>query len=207
MLHTVAVAEPTLALLKRIQQIPLFANLRLVGGTALALQLGHRISVDLDFFGKFDLDFEEIESELMMNGYKIDPFNKSKNIKQLAVDGIKVDFVNYRYDWIAAAIEEDGIKMAGMEDIAAMKLAAITGRGTRKDFVDVYFLLQHFSLKQLFDMYTAKYTDASLFPVMMSLGYFSDAEQSPMPEMLLPIDWEEIKVAIRAAIETFEKIF
>lgn len=205
MLHIVTVAEPTLVLLKKIQQIPFFADLRLVGGTALALQLGHRMSIDLDFFGKFDVAFEEVESELMMNGFKIDPYNKSKNIKQLAVDGVKVDFVNYRYDWIDDMIEEDGIKMAGLKDIAAMKLSAVPGRGTKKDFVDIYFLLQHFTLKEMLDLYVSKYTDDSLFPVMLSLSYFVDAEITPMPEMLIPVQWHDVKATIREAIEAFDR--
>ena len=205
MLHIATVAEPTLVLLKKIQQIPFFADLRLVGGTALALQLGHRMSIDLDFFGKFDVAFEEVESELMMNGFKIDPYNKSKNIKQLAVDGVKVDFVNYRYDWIDDMIEEGGIKMAGLKDIAAIKLSAVTGRGTKKDFVDIYFLLQHFTLKEMLDLYVSKYTDGSLFPVMLSLSYFVDAEITPMPEMLIPVQWHDVKATIREAIEAFDR--
>ena len=205
MLHAIAVAEPTLALLRKIQQIPLFGDFRLVGGTALALQLGHRVSVDLDFFGKFETKFEEIENELLEIGCTIDPYNKSKNIKQLAVDGIKVDFVNYRYEWIDIVIEEDEIKMAGLKDIAAMKLSAITGRGTKKDFVDVYFLLQHFTLQEMLNLYAKKYMNASLFPVMLSLSYFTDAEAMPMPEMLIPVEWDNIKTTIRKAIEDFDK--
>ena len=204
MLHYVTVAEPALVLLKRIRQIPLFSDLRLVGGTALALQLGHRISVDLDFFGKFDVSYEEIESELLINGCKIDPYKRSKNINQLVVDSVKVDFVNYRYNWIDEAIEEDGIKMAGLKDIAAMKLSAITGRGTKKDFIDVYFLLQHFSLREMLNLYTVKYSNASVFPVMLSLSYFVDAESTPMPDMLIPVEWSNVKSTIRKAIEIFE---
>ena len=181
--------------------MPLFSDLRLVGGTALALQLGHRVSVDLDFFGKFEVRFEEVENELLLKGYKIDPYNKSKNIKQLAVNGIKVDFVNYHYDWIDAAIEEEGIKLAGLKDIAAMKLSAIVGRGTKKDFIDIYFLLQYFTLQELLNLYSKKYPDASLFPVMLSLSYFNDAEATPMPEMLIPVEWEKVKTTIRKAID------
>ena len=204
MLYTATIAGSTLALLKKIQQIPLFADLRLVGGTALALQFGHRVSVDLDFFGKFDRAFEEIENELIMHEFTIDPYNKSKYIKQLAVDGVKVDFVNYRYDWIDSAIEEDGIKMAGLKDIAAMKLSAIAGRGTKKDFVDIYYLLQHFTLQEMLNFYSTKYLNASLFPVMLSLSYFVDAESTPMPKMIIPIEWNTIKSAIRKTIETFD---
>jgi len=206
MLHYVTIAGSTLALLKKIQQMPLFNDLRLVGGTALALQLGHRVSIDLDFFGKFEVSFEDIENELLMNGCKVNPYNKSKNIKQLAIDEVKVDFVNYRYNWIDTVIEKDGIKMAGLKDIAAMKLSAIVGRGTKKDFVDIYFLLQYFTLQEMFFLYKKKYPDASLFPVILSLTYFIDAELTPMPEMLIFAEWDKVKATIRKEVENADKI-
>jgi predicted nucleotidyltransferase component of viral defense system len=86
-----------------------------------------------------------------------------------------------------------------VKDIAAMKLAAITNRGTKKDFVDVYFLLQHFSLNQMLKMYMQKYTDGSLFNVIKSMTYFADAEKDSMPEMLVSVQWGNIKTAIQHA--------
>jgi hypothetical protein len=121
MLRTDTLEESTLELLKRLQQIPLLSDLRLVGGTALALQLRHSRSIDLDFFGNIN---------------------------------------------------------ATLKDIAAMKLAAITNQGTKKDFIDFYFLLQHFSFNQMLELYKQKYTEGSLFNVIRSLTYFMDAEEN-----------------------------
>jgi hypothetical protein len=87
--------------------------------------------------------------------------------------------------------------MAGLKNIVAMKLEAITNRGSRKDFVDVYFLLQHFSLTQMLDIYMEKYTRGSIFNVVRSLCYFNDAEILPMPEMIIPVQWEDIKSTIQ----------
>lgn len=204
MLQRVAVTEQTLALLKELQEMDMLSNLRLVGGTALALQLGHRLSIDLDLFGPINIGYEELEIALLQKEYNIEFFNKSAHIKQLIINNIKVDIVNHIFPWLDEAIETENIKLAGLKDIAAMKLEAITGRGSRKDFVDLYFLLQHFSLKEMLDFYSQKYKN-SLFMVMMSLGYFADAEKLPMPEMLVPISWEEMKNTIQKAIDDYNE--
>ncbi|GHT73813.1 hypothetical protein AGMMS50262_05560 [Bacteroidia bacterium] len=154
MLRTTTVEGLTLVLLKRLQQEPLLKDLRLVGGTALALQLGHRHSVDLDFFGKIEEDGVQIANQLKKNGFEVElKYDTKKNIKVFLIDGVKVDMVNYPFEWIDKPIEEEGVRMVSLKDIAAMKLSAITNRGTKKDFIDVYTLLQHFSLKEMLDFY------------------------------------------------------
>ena len=145
MLQTVTVEPTTLELLKRLQQIPLFEDLRLVGGTALALHIGHRHSIDLDLFGSIDADYMEISEVLREYDLKATLNYNSKNIHQFTINDIKVDIVNYPYEWLEPQIETANIRLAGLKDIAAMKLSAITNRGTRKDFIDIYFLLQTFS--------------------------------------------------------------
>jgi predicted nucleotidyltransferase component of viral defense system len=90
----------------------------------------------------------------------------------------------------------DDIKLASVEDIAAMKLAAVTGRGSRKDFVDLFFILEKYTLPQLFDFYRQLYPDGSEFQVLKSLVYFDDAEIEPMPVMIKPVIWEEVKARI-----------
>ncbi len=116
------------------------------------------------------------------------------------IDGVKVDIVNYKYDWIDTPVEEDGIRLADVKDIAAMKVAAIIGRGTKKDFIDMNRLLQIFSLKEILDMYMQKYPDGSLFIAIKSLSYFEDAESDPMPFMFDDTDWGVVKANIREAI-------
>ena len=175
-------------------------GLRLVGGTALALQLGHRKSVDLDLFG--DISAEAIEiREAIEEHFSVSVIKESKNIKIYQIDGIKVDIVNYsRYPWIEPPVQEDGITLAGIKDIAAMKVAAIIGRGTKKDFIDMNRLLHFFSLKEILDMYMRKYPDGSLFIALKSLAYFEDAESDPMPFMFDDTDWGVVKANIRESI-------
>jgi predicted nucleotidyltransferase component of viral defense system len=203
MLQTITVEESTLVLLKKIQQIPLLNNLCLVGGTALALQLGHRHSIDLDFFGTFDLSSKDIEDALKNTGLEVSFIQGSSKIYVFIVNGIKVDFVNYSIEWFDLPIETEGVRMADLKDIAAMKLEAIGNRGKKKDFIDIYFLLQHFSLKQMFEFYTKKYSSDSLFHIIRSLTYFADAEEDAMPKMFIDISWEDIKSTIRKTIEDF----
>ena len=203
MLQTFTIPESTLVLLKHLQQVPMLDGLRLVGGTALALQLGHRNSVDLDLFGMVDKTAEQIVEELESRGFNIHRDYKSGTIKMLMVDGIKVDIVGGFSKWIEPPIETEGVRMAGLQDITAMKLHAITNRGRKKDFIDLYFLLQHFSLKQMLDLYEKKYPNNSLFFVIKSLSYFNDAESDPMPKMFIDVSWEEMKSVIRNAILNF----
>lgn len=195
MLHFETVDSSTLELINKIMAEPLFSPLRLVGGTAMALQTGHRKSIDLDLFGELFLD-ESVLTETVSSMGSIAWLNKLKSIKSLLINGIKVDFVNYSYPWLTEPVNEKNIRLAGKKDIAAMKLAAITGRGAKKDFVDLYFLLKEYSLRDMIQFYEAKYSDGSVFMVLKSLVYFDDAENEIMPEMMESVSWEEIKETI-----------
>ena len=115
----------------------------------------------------------------------------------------KVDIVNYHYKWLESPIIKDEIVLAGKKDIAAMKLSAITGRGTRKDFIDLFFLFQHFTLRQMLEFYNQKYFDGSEFLVLKSLSYFDDADKEIMPNMLVSIDWEHVKNTIKKELNDY----
>lgn len=195
MLHYQTIDTKTLALLKSLMKIPEFSQLVLVGGTSLALQIGHRKSIDIDLFGKFTFDEYQLPTLLKQYGSVIQ-LNNSVNIKSYLIDNIKVDFVHYPYEWIESFCLEDGLRLAGMKDIAAMKLAAVTGRGTKKDFIDIFFLLSYFSLVQMLDFYLKKFFDGSAFMVIKSLTYFKDAEAEELPVLIEDINWEEVKSRI-----------
>jgi predicted nucleotidyltransferase component of viral defense system len=199
MLRTDTLSEQTLVLLKQLQQIPLLNGLRLVGGTALALQLGHRHSVDLDLFGTIVYDKIQL-LDVLREQFEVNVIDDAKQIHIFSIDGVKVDMVDYPYDWIDTLIEDEGVRMASKKDIAAMKLEAIINRGTKKDFVDLYFLLQHFTLPEMLEFYSQKYTIDSSFMLIRSLNYFADAEEYPMPAMLIPTEWEDVKEKIRQEI-------
>lgn len=204
MLHYETIHPDTLELLRKIQSLEMFKDARLVGGTALALQLGHRKSIDLDFFGSIDASLQEIASALSTFA-SVSPLSESSMKRFLIVDGVKVDVVNYPYSWIDEPVIEDGVALAGIKDIAAMKLSAITNRGTRKDFVDFYFLLKYFSFEELINLYVQKYSDTQLFTTLKSLTYFDDAEQDPMPAMMVTLEWEDVKSLIVAEVGRFMK--
>ena len=204
MLHYETIHPDTLELLRKIQSLEMFKDARLVGGTALALQLGHRKSIDLDFFGSVDASLQEIASALSTFA-SVSPLSESSMKRFLIVDGVKVDVVNYPYSWIDEPVIEDGVALAGIKDIAAMKLSAITNGGTRKDFVDFYFLLKYFSFEELINLYVQKYSDTQLFTTLKSLTYFDDAEQDPMPAMMVTLEWEDVKSLIVAEVGRFMK--
>lgn len=138
MLHLETVEYSTLELLRKLQSLPILRDTRLVGGTALSLQLGHRKSVDLDFFGTITCEAEELISAIKTVASLI-VLKESPHIHIYLVDGIKVDIVNYRYQWLDKPVVDQGIRMAGIKDIAAMKVTAVIGRGTKKDFIDISF--------------------------------------------------------------------
>lgn len=192
--------EPsTLELLKKLQQLPELRDTRLVGGTALALQLGHRKSIDLDFFGTINCDTQELV-DAIKSVATLTILKESPHIHIYLIDGIKVNIVNYKYPWLDEVVLKQGIRMASFKDIAAMKITAVVGRGTKKDFIDIAFLLCHFSLDEILSFYSLKYNDGSIFMAMKSLAYFDDAENEPMPDMFVNQSWEQIKEYILSKI-------
>ncbi len=195
MLHLETIEPKTLELLRRLQSLSIFEHSRLVGGTALALQLGHRKSIDLDMFGTIDASPEDIQEACKEAG-ELEISKTSKNINIYWIDGIKVDCVNYPYEWLDDCHVIDGVRLASVNDIAAMKISAIINRGTKKDFIDLHFLLKEMSLNQILDLYDQKYPDGSRFIAIKSLTYFEDAESDPMPYMFSDMTWDEVKVAI-----------
>lgn len=204
MLYYETIDSKTLELLKRLQSVSAFSLLRLAGGTSLALQVGHRKSIDIDLFGHIQADEFTISKKLNEIG-KVTILKKSENINIYLINEVKVDIVNYHYPWIEDSIIEDNITLAGKKDIAAMKLAAISGRGTKKNFIDLYFLLQYFSLSEIFSFYNQKFNDGSKFLVIKSLSYFEDANEDEDPLMLHSITWEEIKEFIKNELRKYLK--
>lgn len=205
MLHLDTVQCDTLALLKNLQATPELSQTRLVGGTALALHLGHRMSVDLDLFGEINGGAATLQIAFTNQHLPFVATHTSTNIYQYLIRSIQVDIVNYPYPWLASPIIRHGITLAGLSDIAAMKLSAITNRGTKKDFVDIFFLLDIFSLDEMLNLYTNKFSDGTIFNVIQSLSYFDDAEAEPMPKMLVPCEWAQAKKSIIKAVRRWTK--
>lgn len=205
MLQLQTIFPDTLELLKKLSVQPELQGMRLVGGTSLALQYGHRQSVDLDFFGSPAVGQDDILSMIeKMGTCKLR--NRTKNILQLIVNGVMIDIVDYsQYSWIDKPVCEDGLILASPKDIAALKINAIEGRGSRKDFIDVYLLLQYYSLEELLKYYSQKYPNYSIFRALLSLTYFDDAENEAMPKMFIPDSWDDIKTRIADVVRKYQR--
>ena len=170
----------------------------------MSLQLGHRTSVDLDLFGNFD-PTRSFRKLLVDRGHVVEGA-ESGDVQALVVDGVKVDLVNYPYDWISDAISQDGMKLAGLDDIVAMKLSAAANRGKKKDFIDIAVLLERFSLGQMFERYQKKFGVSEIAFALRGLTYFDDAEDDPMPKMFVPLTWDAVKTRLLSAVQNFIRL-
>ena len=188
MLQSATVHPATLALLKKIMRSPALQQFNLVGGTALALQIGHRISIDLDLFTEEDYDDVLVLQSLAPFG-ELDVLVNNPPFLQLKLDNIKVDFLKFPYPLIQDFTEIDQVRLVTVENIAMMKLLAIARRGSKKDFVDLFFILKQYSLGELVKLFEKKLPHIDLFHILKSLTYFEDAELDADPKMILKASW------------------
>lgn len=195
MLQYKVVDESTLDLLNKINDCHLFEQYRLVGGTALALIHGHRKSIDLDFFGPEKIDTYEMVQFFKSIG-EVRELRSSRKIDSLFLNNVKIDVVNYPYPWIDGILKDEKIRIASSKEIAAMKIAAITNRGSKKDFYDLNKLLEMYSLSQIIGFYSEKFIDSSVFFALKSIIYFDDADDQEEPIMFDPVTWELVKANI-----------
>ncbi len=186
-----------------------FSDFFLVGGTSLALQLGHRKSIDLDLFTKSDIDVISLNNHLKEN-YNFQQRFRAKNTLKGDIDGVFVDCIKYDYPLIKSIFVEENIRIASMEDVCCMKLSAITDNGTRvKDFVDIAFLSTKFSLNEMLSFYKNKYNEKNLIIPIKALLYFDDIDFTSEPVELFDVkfDWNKIKTRIFEMTENPEKKF
>lgn len=197
MLQTQTVEPITLELLESLMQKEYLNNFVLVGGTALSLQIGHRKSVDLDMFTDVDMDTEYLQQQLENDYSNFIITLKRSNTLLSTINAVKVDLIRFKYGFQYSTVIENGLRLANIKDIAPMKLDAITGRGKKKDFFDLYFLLNHFTLPELLDLYQAKYQHTTLFHVIRSINYFTEAENDVNPDVLdKKVTWGKVKKTI-----------
>lgn len=189
-----AISKKMLAILSPLSQIKKIKQFYLAGGTALALQLGHRKSIDLDFFTYKKFNNKILKLQLQKIG-KVEIITDEEDTLNIIISDVKVSFFYYPYKNISNLIEFNKIKLASCQDISAMKLEAISGRGSKKDFIDLFFLTKDSTLKQILSIYKNKYKGISYneLHIIKSLTYFVDADKEPMPIMLKPINWTQIK--------------
>jgi hypothetical protein len=168
----------------------------LAGGTGLALQLGHRRSVDLDYFTSTE-DVPSIRQPLMEAFKGLNPVLASTAWGNLLllVSGVRMGFYGYGFPLVVDLLDAEGTRLASVPDIALMKLDALLSRASRKDFIDLYEICQHISLRELFDLASQKYPATRDFEIQVvkHMVFFERAEQEEMPVLLEPIDWSTVK--------------
>jgi len=203
-MHKETLSENTRIVLEKIA--PIATPFYLAGGTALALLLGHRISVDLDFFSKDTFSVSSLVEKLnTLGNLKIE--DQSEDTFNGSLDGVKISFFYYPYPLLFSVKKYDGISLADGRDIGAMKIQAISGRGSKKDFVDLFVLLKIYPLKELFDFFHKKYKkfNYNQLHILKSLSYFYDADTNPEPVYIHPISWNEIKKFIKNVVNEYLK--
>ena len=183
MLQTGTVKATTLGLLKALQAEPALSSVRLVGGTALSLQLGHRESDDLDLFSVEPMDMLTLQS-LLINKYELVPSVIEVNTLIGFVNGVKIDVIYHPFPWLEGFISEDGIRVASIADIAAMKMHAIINSGKRpKDFVDIAFLSMRFSYNEIKHLLLRRYPAYDPIMADKAIIYFGDIDEELVPEI------------------------
>ena len=193
MLHKNTVEQSTLELLKELMSLEELAAFDLVGGTALSLQIGHRISVDLDFFTQDIFDENQLLEILVQKYPDTIVTSKASNTLNLIFKGVKVDFIRHNYKNLAEINCIENIRLSSLKDIAAMKINAVCNRGCKKDFYDIFYLLKHFSLTEMLLLFSAKYKNTDIFFAQKSLVYFLDADAEPNPNTIKHITWDDVK--------------
>jgi Nucleotidyl transferase AbiEii toxin, Type IV TA system len=199
----IGIAESALAAVGIVRQSTALKGFYLAGGTACAIQLGHRISVDLDFFQVAQFHADELSQQLALEGITLAAEEVSPGTVKGQLAGTAVSFFHYPYPLLSTPIEWEGIRLASLIDIGLMKITAIASRGAKKDFVDLYYILQHLGSPNVFARFSEKYPIERLDPYhyLRSLTYFEDAETEPDPRMLVLWNWEETKDYFRTIIK------
>jgi len=187
-------SEKTKALFEKFESRDLPPKSYLAGGTAIALHIGHRQSVDLDWFtqSEFDEKVWQMKWETEWN------FNMQSRDWQTLVGeiaGVKTSLYFYKYPLIGDIATYRGLQIASLKDLAAMKLDTVLSRGTKRDFVDLYFLMKEYGPELMLDFYDQKYGSFAEREILIrkSLVYFKEADSDEMPKMLVPVDWKKIK--------------
>lgn len=205
MLHKETVTPATLDLIRKLQADPELSGFNMAGGTALALMVGHHISDDIFLFSQqeFDAEYHAFHLE---KSYNFSLQFIHRNTLKGFIGEVFVDILTHPYPLVGDLINMEGIVLMSLQDIAAMKVSAIAGNGTRsKDFIDIYFLLKKFSLKEIIGFYSFKYSQHNTFHALKSLTYFDDIDASVWPKMMSDekLTLNKIKKALSIALKQY----
>ena len=210
MLQTKTVARSTFELLKKLQAEPLLSSTRLVGGTALSLQIGHRESDDLDLFTTEPVNGDSVQT-LLIKKYDFIPSTITPDALIGFIQGIKVDIIHHPCPWLEGAIMEDEVRLASISDIAAMKMQAVINSGSRpKDFVDIAFLSMHYSYNKIKHLLLERYPAYDPIMADKAIIYFDDIDEELIPQIKMQgyqFDFERIKNRIVKMTDNPDKVY
>lgn len=199
-------SQPQLQVLYEVAPVASQHRFYLGGGTALAIYLRHRGSIDFDWFTQERIPNPMGFAQTLRDaGIPFITGQTAPGTLHGQVKGVRLSFLEFRYPLIGPLVEwkETGVSLASLDDLACMKLSAIAQRGSKKDYFDVYALcIHHRPLEQLLDLYQLKYNVTDIGPVLYGLVYFDDAEEEPAPMLLQQIKWQEVKTTFRNWVKT-----
>ena len=177
--------------ISEIKNVLNYGNFYLAGGTALYYILNHRNSIDLDFFTSEDIDLRKFNTDFKPNELKL----ISKDTIHAVVRGVNISLFLFPYPLLKTPVEFHMIKVASLEDILCMKVNAVIGRGSRKDFIDIYFIMEEMGLdsEDVLELFQRKFGEYNTLIIKKALTYFEDAEKEPEIELIKKINWEDIK--------------
>ena len=193
-MFTKTLLSDTVRAIELVSDNPVIKKAYLAGGTALALHLGHRISVDLDFFTQEDLEADVLSADLS----RVADFKEEGKAWRTVwgkIGETKFSLFYYKYPLLEKTHTFMNINLLDTKDIAAMKIQALGDRGTKRDFIDLYFLSKIYSIEEILEFYNKKYDDLEekWYHLLRSMDYFADAETEKLPNMLTEISWNDIK--------------
>jgi predicted nucleotidyltransferase component of viral defense system len=200
MLHLNTIDSNTHATLLSLLEKDYLDKFSLAGGTSLALRFGHRNSIDLDFFSIESFDPLLLRNILQADYPDLIFSGNNKYMLFCTINSIKVDFVYHPYPLIEPSEIIENIRLFSLKDVVAMKFQAITQRGSKKDFYDLWQLLQLMQPEELIKIYADKYGEQQIWMMLTSVTYFYDAEEQPEPKIFVKdLNWREVKTTIKNA--------
>jgi predicted nucleotidyltransferase component of viral defense system len=206
-MHKECLSEQGWTVLMNLNNVLLKHEVILAGGTALALQLGHRISYDLDFFTNKNFRSEPVISKIRSLGSPFQIISEEEGTLTAEIEGIKVSLFHYHYVFLDKPVVYKKVRLAGILDIASMKIIAVNQRGTKRDFVDLFVILQDIPFYKIAEHMNRRFGKERINPVHIgkSMVYFSDADSDPEPAYLKnrSINWEKIKIFFRGHVKQF----
>lgn len=203
-----AVSRKTRDDLEILEKAEILKDFYLAGGTGLAFQLKHRLSLDLDFFTRKDIDTKIFIQKLKDLG-ELSVEKEAENSLVSNFNKTRITFLKYDYPCLFSFNEFQRTKVADSRDISCMKIDAISSRGTKRDFIDLFFICQKVvPIDKLLKLFRRKYkgVDYNIIHIFKSLIYFEDAEKDPMPKMIIPISWNEVKKFFREEIRNIKEV-